>query len=188
MSAPIDRRTPPSPQPPRFPKMKKGKSFDATSHIRDSSRKSSGGSLSKKELLSYKNALKRTLEELKDKQVHLPLKQQINILNHLIQSRAIVLNLNGHRVEDLMKSPFKNFSLETQEAVLHATFFYDAYDQTLNMESMSLDHLHLTLHKPVLVNWNISEDNDSFRRIAVAIKASPNSPTNPSSIEIKGTG
>ncbi|NDD59376.1 MAG: hypothetical protein EBZ47_09095 [Chlamydiae bacterium] len=188
MSAPIDRRGRPSPQEPHFSKTKEAKSFDPTTHLLASIRDSSVGTMSKKELLTYKNALKRILEDLRGKQTHLPLEQQIKILNQLIQSKAIVLKLNGQQVEDLMKSPFKNFSLETQEAVLHATFFYDAYDQTLNMESYSLENLHHTLHKPVLVDWKIKEENASFHRIAVAIKASASSPTNPSSIEIKGTG
>lgn len=188
MSAPIGKRGSTSFQVPQKSSKKKNNSFDSISHLPKTGLVSIENLLSRKELEAYKNAFKLTLEDLKMGQGHYPIEKQTQILNHLIETGAISLKLNGKLVQDLKKSAFSHFSEETQEAVLHATFFYDAYDQTLFLESMPLDNLHLVLKKPVQIEWKISENDSSFRRIAVAFKASAHSPTNPSSIEIKGTG
>lgn len=188
MSTPIGRRGSSSEHTSEPLKSKNKTQTNLSPHFDKNVRSRMGHFLSRKELEGFKNTFKITLEGLKGNQKHLSIEKQTEILNDLIRSGAISLKLNGHEVKDLYKSAFKNFSEETREAVLHATFFYDAYDQTLNLETMSLDDLHFTLKRPVQVDWKISEVDNSFRRIAVAIKASSSSPSNPSSIEIKGTG
>jgi hypothetical protein len=145
--------------------------------------------LTKKEAETFKNSLKKVLEGFKNPGSETtPLKRQIQIMKGLIDTKSITLKINGQPVTDLLKSPFQNFNEADKEAVLQATFFSDSYDKTISLENLPIEKLIEELNKPVLVQWNIPATSNHLRRIAIALQASPHSPANPSSIEIKGTG
>ncbi|MBM3196517.1 MAG: hypothetical protein FJZ61_00840 [Chlamydiae bacterium] len=144
---------------------------------------------SKKEAETFQNRFKKTLDSFKTLGSETtPLIRQIQIMKGLIDTKSITLKINGQPVTDLLKSPFQNFSEDDKEAVLQATFFSDFYDKTILLENLPIEKLIEELNKPVLVQWNVPPVSNHLRRIAIALKASPHSPANPSSIEIKGTG
>ena len=144
---------------------------------------------SKKEAETFQNSFKKTLESFKIPGAETtPLNSQIQIMKRLIDTKSIALKINGQPVTDLLKSPFQNFNEADKEAVLQATFFSDSYDKTISLENLPIEKLIEELNKPVLVQWNVPAASNHLRRIAIALKASPHSPANPSSIEIKGTG
>jgi hypothetical protein len=135
--------------------------------------------LSKDELYSYINVVGQMRG--------LPYDEQVGLLSRFIDEGDIHLKINGHVVDHLQHSHFKNLDLELQKTLIYATFDSEGYDQIRILASeLSLDQIFHQLEKPIDITWVIPDEVDAFRRISFGFKVTQKSPTNPQVIHVLG--